>query len=457
MKILTRAMLAACTVCATCAAEAAIDLTEVSVTNGEVVLAGTLMQPPDGAPHPGLVLVAGSGPGERSELHEVARRFVDMGMAVLIYDKRGSGQSGGNWITSSLTDLADDAAAAFRFLTDQPTVDADRAGYWGISQGGWVLPLAVGETSPAFAIAVTGGGLTPREVETARYRQLAQAADSSHGAVRDAQLVLDAYFEYLASDRSRKSLMAVIEGYRGEAWLSALGIERVIPGENNRHNWAWVATFDPRTSIQQLTVPVLVLLGGKDPLTPAERTANAWRESLGPGIEHNRVEVLDDAGHGMRTEGHGGPFVESYFPSQQQWLQRIGMLNKATASEVSTAGTLVVRVQSLASNEGQLRFTLFDSKKHFLKRPVLAEAVDIQNRQASWTVEELSYGTYAVLVHHDTNASGTMERHWYGKPKEPTGASNNPPPRMGPPKFNQVKFQLDSPRRTLDIALNVGD
>jgi len=119
----------------------------------------------------------------------------------------------------------------------------------------------------------------------------------------------------------------------------------------------------------------------------------------------------------------------------------------------SNAGTLIVRVQGLMSSDGNLRFVLFDSKENFLSNPIRAEIVEIEDGQGTWTVRELAYGTYAVLVHHDTNASGTMERHWYGKPKEPTGASNDAPARFGPPKFKDAKFQLESPTLTLEVAV----
>lgn len=116
-------------------------------------------------------------------------------------------------------------------------------------------------------------------------------------------------------------------------------------------------------------------------------------------------------------------------------------------------GTLIVRVRGLTSGEGNLRFVLFDSKTNFLKHPVRADVVEIMDQQGMWTVEELPYGTYAVLVHHDINTSGTMERHWYGKPKEPTGASNDASAKFGPPKFKNAKFQLESPTMTLTITV----
>lgn len=117
------------------------------------------------------------------------------------------------------------------------------------------------------------------------------------------------------------------------------------------------------------------------------------------------------------------------------------------------AGTLIVNVSGLTSDEGTLRFVMFDSKKDFLNRPIRTEVIAIKNREGTWTTENLPYGTYAVLVHHDVDGSGKMERHWYGKPKEPTGASNDAPAKFGPPKFKKAKFQFEAPMKALDITV----
>ena len=129
-------------------------------------------------------------------------------------------------------------------------------------------------------------------------------------------------------------------------------------------------------------------------------------------------------------------------------------LGWVTAEGADLTGTLIVSAQGLTSDDGNLRFVLFDSKKDYLKTPVRAEIVEIEGQQGTWIIEELPYGTYAVIVHHDINASGTMERHWYGKPKEPTGTSNDAPAKFGPPKFKDAKFQLESPTLTLNVTVN---
>jgi len=73
------------------------------------------------------------------------------------------------------------------------------------------------------------------------------------------------------------------------------------------------------------------------------------------------------------------------------------------------SGTLIVRAQGLDSSDGNLCFVLFNSKKNFLKSPTRAEIIEIENKQGIWMIDDLPYGVYALLVHHDVDASGVME------------------------------------------------
>lgn len=300
---------------------------EIEFSNGDVHLAGTVTVPPGAGPHPGMVLVGGSGPSDRTHLVDVARGFAREGLAVLAYDKRGTGKSSGSWVNSALCDLAGDAAAAFHTLAEQPLVDPDQTGYWGISQGGWVVPIAVKRTPAAFAIIVSGGGLSPKAVETHRYLSIVEGVDSSPKASKEIQRLLDNYFAYLAGERPRELLMQSVQQLQDRAWLPATAIERVIPSEGNRDNWAWVATFSPGPSIASMELPTLVLLGEADPLTPAEPTARAWRTALPEGAAESDVIVVPGAGHGLRTGAHGGPLVAEFFPIQLEWLAVAGILS----------------------------------------------------------------------------------------------------------------------------------
>ena len=129
------------------------------------------------------------------------------------------------------------------------------------------------------------------------------------------------------------------------------------------------------------------------------------------------------------------------------------LLCVSLVASASQTGSLVVNVKGLNSDDGNLRFALFDSKKGFLKQPIRAEIVEISDQQGTWIIEDLPFGEYAVSVHHDVDGNGKMERHWYGKPKEPTGVSNDAPAKMGPPKYKKAKFRFESEELTLVITV----
>jgi HEAT repeat protein len=84
--------------------------TPLSFTNGTIVLRGTLMWPEPARTHPTLVLVHGSGAANRKTF-VFAPTLVQAGIPVFAYDKRGVGESGGDWTKSSIADLASDVVA----------------------------------------------------------------------------------------------------------------------------------------------------------------------------------------------------------------------------------------------------------------------------------------------------------------------------------------------------------
>ncbi len=118
---------------------------------------------------------------------------------------------------------------------------------------------------------------------------------------------------------------------------------------------------------------------------------------------------------------------------------------------IAETGTLIVEVRGLESSEGKVRFVMFDSEENFFKEAVAYGDLDVTDNGATWIVNDLPFGTYAVTVHHDVNDNGEMERAWFGKPKEPTGASTNPSLRFGPPTFEKSKFEFAAAEMTLGI------
>jgi len=142
---------------------------EVTVDD-DVTLRGTISKPRwSRKPVPAVVLVHGSGPLTRQHLIADTRSLVRLGFAVLAYDKRGAGESSGEYLRSASTApdvllrrLAADAAAAFDTLAADPDVDTTTLGFFGASQAGWIIPLAaeLTRTPPRFHVILSGNAVS---------------------------------------------------------------------------------------------------------------------------------------------------------------------------------------------------------------------------------------------------------------------------------------------------------
>ncbi|MEL6869406.1 MAG: alpha/beta hydrolase [Pseudomonadota bacterium] len=138
------------------------ELTERSVTfeSRGATLAGTLVLPDQSPPVAAVVFVHGSGKQPRSIA--VARRFAQDGIAALVYDKRGVGESGGHFEGKqpvsevNLDLLAADAQAAVLALTRETALKGVPIGLTGISQAGWIVPLAAQRADVDFLVLWSG-------------------------------------------------------------------------------------------------------------------------------------------------------------------------------------------------------------------------------------------------------------------------------------------------------------
>jgi uncharacterized protein len=299
----------------------------VHFSNGDVTLAGSLFVPAGKTPHPGVVLIGGSGSSRRGGLEEYAQHLCSLGFSALTYDKRGNGESTGDWTTSSLEDLVGDAAAAIDCLKKLPQVNSNRVGVWGVSQAGWIIPiLSAHEPKPAFAIVVTGGGATPREVEMTSYEHALDEEKVSGQDRRDAEALLARYFEWLKTGVDRAGLLAAIEQARSKSWYSVISLDQILPSDRFRPKWQWVAEFDPLPLIEKMRTPVLVVLGGKDHLLPVELSAQRWQQGLAAaGNVDAVVKVLPEVNHAGRLgemHSNDSPISPEYFRLVKDFLTK---------------------------------------------------------------------------------------------------------------------------------------
>ncbi|HEY3295163.1 MAG TPA: DUF2141 domain-containing protein [bacterium] len=125
--------------------------------------------------------------------------------------------------------------------------------------------------------------------------------------------------------------------------------------------------------------------------------------------------------------------------------------------EQARRGKIVVRVTGFAGDAGHARIGLFNQADSFpldSAKALTGARVPVQNHEATAVFEDLPYGTYAVIAHHDANDNFRLDVNWLGRPREAYGASNNPRARLGPPRWKDAHFELQSDSTIIEIKLH---
>lgn len=123
--------------------------------------------------------------------------------------------------------------------------------------------------------------------------------------------------------------------------------------------------------------------------------------------------------------------------------------NIMTAQKVAD---LKVEVTGLETNNGKVYIGLCNNKDAFLKIIYKGLVAKISNNTSVAVFKDLPVGEYAVTIFHDENNNEKLDTNFMGIPIEDYGASNNAKGFMGPPKYNDAKFNLQK-NKTIIIKI----
>lgn len=240
-------------------------------TNGHVQLSYRLDLPAYSGPVGAVVFGHGSGLQTKNSCRSLADGFLSRGFATLCFDKRGVGQSTGQYIpaipqnsAAVFEDLSSDIAAGVAFLRSRPEIDPNRIGLAGVSQAGWIVPLAAQKSNAAFMLVIVGPTV-------------------SYG--------LEIFYSSIVEGTNAP----VEDGYKA------------LPSFTGLHG------FDPRPVLESLNVPGLWLLGGEDRSIPTPATVAILDQLIASGQPYTHV-VFPGVGHNLPPS----------WPDIDQWLAKIG-------------------------------------------------------------------------------------------------------------------------------------
>jgi dienelactone hydrolase len=313
---------------------------EISVPAEGQRLYGTLRVPKTPGRHPAMVFVSGSGNGSRTEFTPQAEFLAKAGVVTIAFDKRTVGY---NFRERDFSLLADDALRMVEYLRALPEVDPARVGIWGVSEGGWVVPIAAAKSAAVgFVVLVSSPNVSPlRQVAWALNEQLLR----------------------LHAPIGARDLLTRAMGGVGFNFLR----------------------YDAMPALSQIKQPVLAFYGTMDPSIPFVESTQALITAMKKaGNDAYTIRFMDKGDHAMRV--HGGPFTKGYLETLTNWIT--GLPGTAKPSVHMAGATPVQRFEAADVPEApwyaggtMLGLTICLAAVGYVAGPVAAIVVRLRGRR----------------------------------------------------------------------------
>lgn len=324
----------------------AFDVGDTVFESHGVKLVGRLVMPKGNGRTPVVVLVHGSEHDSALDNYPLQRMFPAQGIGAFVYDKRGTGASGGTY-TQDFDVLADDAIAAMKEAKRLAGARLGRIGYQGGSEGGWVVPLAANRVPVDFAIVSFGLAVTVLEedqesVALDMYFHHRSAADTNKALelARAGERIFET-----GGKEGYEAFDALRQRYKSEPWykdvhgdfvffIMPLDRKQIIDAMTGELNFVASTPFryEPMPALRASSTPQLWVLGGDDLDAPSGETATRIKSliaqgkdytlALYPGAEHGMTEYeLDASGKRVSTR-----YAPGYFQMMADFIRggRIG-------------------------------------------------------------------------------------------------------------------------------------
>ena len=260
---------------------------EVSFTNGDAVLRGTLVLPAGYSKKtPVLIMVTGSGLQNRDEeifehkpFAVIADALARAGIATLRYDDRGFGESTGDIINCTTQDLKNDALSGIQLLRER----FDKVGVIGHSEGGTIALLLAAEGDADFIVSLAGNVVSGAET------LLWQNRIALSGAGVPAETV-DTYCKALAEafETGHVGNYDLPEGLKQNLSMAIMQLQTPY--------LKYFLKLDTRPVLGKITCPVLALNGSKDQQVNPNANLEALRKGL-PAATPAQIGCIEGLNH----------------------------------------------------------------------------------------------------------------------------------------------------------------
>jgi uncharacterized protein len=307
-------------------------------SNGDAHLVGTLYLPARGDHLPAVVALhsASAATREAKLYRHLSEALPTMGIAVLLYDRRGTGESSGSVDDIDFGTLANDAIAGQRALANTPRIDPKKIGFRGLSQGGWLAVLAATHSDDtAFAISISAPLVSPEQQMQFAMTNLMMIRGYSKSDIAQMLETRKAWTGYLRGTDSREVALSALRNAERKPWFDLVYLPRAanLTSDPEHNSYRKEMDDDPTVTLRAVRVPLLVLYGDSDPWIPVAKSIARLR-SIGDRMTNLTYAVVVNANHEMmfpmnetmqvdeKTVRNNAPQAPEYFMLLGSWLSR---------------------------------------------------------------------------------------------------------------------------------------
>ncbi len=285
------------------------DVKDVTFISHGVKLAGRLVMPEGTAKVPVVVLVHGSEPDSALTGYSLQRVLPAMGVGAFVYDKRGTGISGGTY-TQDFDVLADDVGAAVAEARSLAGARLGRIGLQGGSEGGWVAPLAANSTHVDFVIVCFGLAVNVIEEDQEsielQMREkgyspeiIAEAQEVGHAAEKLFMADFKGSYEEYDAMKAKYQKEPWYKDVQGDfTWLILPHTDAELRGMAKDFDWHTPFYYDSMSPLRANTTPQLWIVGGEDYDAPSAETSMRIKSLITDGKPFT-LAYYPKAEHGM--------------------------------------------------------------------------------------------------------------------------------------------------------------
>ena len=298
---------------------------EIRFKSGEIDLAGTLALPSSNGPFPTVLFITGSGPIDRNENHkklhlnifdDISHYLAENGIASLRYDKRGTGDSQGDYWKTGFYDNSQDALAALQYLKLQNNIQKENIFILGHSEGALqAIRLTGGGTEVAGIILLAGGAQSGEAILKWQAIEIAKGLKGINGWLIKILRIDISKAQQKQIDKIKKSKQ---DYFRSQ-----------LVAKINAKWFREFMDYNPAEDLQRITVPVLAINGSKDiqiDSSDLDRMANLIKAPFEPHLIPNMTHLLrieeGDAAISKYKKELKKPLEPMVLEIVLQWMQR---------------------------------------------------------------------------------------------------------------------------------------